>query len=110
MKKVTISLTPEQLNAVLSALENMSPIMVNTPAKMAVKSIFDELLNKLLKKQVEKRNDPPNKNFKMKLKYYEAYSLSVVLTSCRSLLPHGYFYEKNVILRIGMQIDKQLQP
>ncbi|MGV4331528.1 hypothetical protein [Ornithobacterium rhinotracheale] len=110
MEKVTISLTPEQLNTVLSALENIPPIMVNTPDKMAMKSIFDELLNKLLKKQVEKRNDPPNKNFKMKLKYYEAYAFSVVLTSCRNLLPHEYFYAKNVILRIGIQIDKQLQP
>ncbi|MGV4439898.1 hypothetical protein [Ornithobacterium rhinotracheale] len=109
MEKVTISLTPEQLNAMLMALNDVPPIMGNAPAQRVVQSIFDELLNKLLKKQVEKRKDPPNKKFKMKLKYYEAYALSEVLTNCRKLLPYDYFYEKNALLRIKIQIDEQIQ-
>lgn len=106
--KVTLKITPEQLNVILDGVNEVPPIMGNAPAQMVVQSIFDELLTKLLKKQIEKRNDPQNKAFSLKLKYYEAYALSEVLTRIRKLLPNDFIYEKNAVLRINMQISEQL--
>ncbi|MCK0200658.1 hypothetical protein ACQ1Q1_09335 [Ornithobacterium rhinotracheale] len=110
MKKVTIKLNPAHLNAMLIALEEVPTITGKAPAQMAVQSIFDELLTKLLKKQVEKRNEPQKKEFKLILKYYEAYALSEVLMRVRELLSHDSFYEKHSVLMINSQIFEQLQP
>ncbi|MRI64610.1 hypothetical protein EDM00_11530 [Ornithobacterium rhinotracheale] len=106
--KVTLKITPEQLNVILDGVNEVPCTVASTPAQMVVQSIFDELLTKLLKKQIEKRNDSQNKAFSLKLKYYEAYALSEVLTRIRKLLPNEFIYEKNAVLRINMQISEQL--
>ncbi|MRJ09400.1 hypothetical protein EDL99_11110 [Ornithobacterium rhinotracheale] len=108
MEKINLKITPEQLNAILTGLEEVPHPLSKTPEQRAVRSIFDELLTKLLKKQVEKRNEPQNNPFKMTLKYHEAYALSVILTQVRELLPPYYMLEKTSILRINFQISEQL--
>ncbi|MRJ11730.1 hypothetical protein EDL98_11735 [Ornithobacterium rhinotracheale] len=107
-EKVVLNLTPEKLNALLMALNEAPNVMSYTPAQRAVKSIIDELLTKLLKKQVEKRNDPPNKAFKLKLKHYEAFALSEMLARVGKLLPADFIFEKNAIRRIISQTNEQL--
>ncbi|WP_406631080.1 hypothetical protein [Ornithobacterium rhinotracheale] len=73
-----------------------------------MQSIFDEVLTKLYKKQIDKRNEPQNKAFKLKLKHHEAYALSEMLLHTRELLPPHFFFEKNAILQINFQISEQL--
>ncbi|MCK0206200.1 hypothetical protein [Ornithobacterium rhinotracheale] len=108
MEKVSISLTPEQLNAMLASLNEIPYTIGDTPAQRAVQSIFDELLSKLLKKQIDKRNEPQNKAFKLKLKHHEAFALSEMLLQVRELLPAHFIFEKNAILKINFQISEQL--
>ncbi|MGV4523906.1 hypothetical protein, partial [Ornithobacterium rhinotracheale] len=108
MEKVSISLTPEQLNAMLASLNEIPHTIGDTPAQRAVQSIFDEVLTKLYKKQIDKRNEPQNKAFKLKLKHHEAYALSEMLLHTRELLPPHFFFEKNAILQINFQISEQL--
>ncbi|MRI64628.1 hypothetical protein EDM00_11620 [Ornithobacterium rhinotracheale] len=106
--KVTLKITPEQLNVILDGVNEVPCTVASTPAQMVVQSIFDELLTKLLKKQIDKRNEPQNKAFSLKLKYYEAYALSEVLARIRMLLPNDFIYEKNAVSRINRQIYGQL--
>uniref|UniRef100_UPI0039A648CA hypothetical protein n=1 Tax=Ornithobacterium rhinotracheale TaxID=28251 RepID=UPI0039A648CA len=108
MEKVTISLTPEQLNAMLASLNGVPYTIGDTPAQRAVQGIFDEVLTKLYKKQIDKRNEPQNKAFKLKLKHHEAFALSEMLLQARELLPMDCIFEKNAILKINFQISEQL--
>lgn len=106
--KITIKLTPEQLNAMLLLVSELPMQRGNTPEARAVQSIFDEVYNKLLKKQIDKRNEPQNKPFSLSLKYYEAYALSEVLSKAQMLIGGEYFYEKNAVLILKNKILEQL--
>lgn len=106
--KITLKITPEQLNVILDGVNEVPCAVVSTTTQMVVQSIFDELLTKLLKKQIEKRHELRNKTFSLKLKYYEAYALSQMLLSIREFLPSHFIFEKNVILKINFQISEQV--
>lgn len=108
MEKVSIRLTPEQLSAMLLGLREVPSGMGATPAQRAVQSIFDEVYTKLLKKQIEKRNEDPHKVFKLKLKHYEAFALLEILTQARECLPMDCVFERNALLKINFQISEQL--
>lgn len=107
MKKLVIKMSPEQLEAMLLAISELPPPKDRTPQAKAVTSIFDGVYTKLLKKQIDKRNEPANKPFSLKLKYYEAFALSEVLGKARQLIG-DMPYESNVCLKITNQIQNQL--
>lgn len=107
MDKITIKISPEQLDAILLVLSYLPATRGITPQMKAVFNIFDEVYTKLLKKQVDKRNEPVNKKFSLKLKYHEAFALSEVLSIARLRIV-DMFYEKNVCLMIINSIQSQL--
>lgn len=107
MKKISINISLEQLESILFALSEVPANLGISSAEKMVRSIFDEVYTKLLKKQVDKRNETSNKPFAVKLKYYEAYALSEVLHNARKTIG-DMPYENNVCLKINNQIQKQL--
>lgn len=107
MNKISINISLQQLDSILFALSEVPANSGISPAEKMVQSIYDEVYTKLLKKQVDKRNEAPNKPFAVKLKYYEAYALSEVLHYARRGIG-DMPYESNVCLKINNQIQEQL--
>lgn len=108
MNKITLEITADKLNALLFALSELPELNSIEKSQKAVYSIFDEVYTKLLKKQVDKRNEEANKAFKMKLKYYEAFALCETVGTAYNLLSSGLVYEQNACRMVYNQLDRQL--
>uniref|UniRef100_UPI0039A43478 hypothetical protein n=1 Tax=Ornithobacterium rhinotracheale TaxID=28251 RepID=UPI0039A43478 len=107
MNRIKIKLTPEQLDVVLQGIDGINFTQDRSIPKRVVLSIFDEVHTKLLRKQIEKRNELKNKAFTLKLKYYEAYALHEILGLTYIGVP-DFFYEKNVCFQLLNDLNQQL--
>lgn len=67
---IKIKITGTEINAVLEALAQISPIAL-TPHEKTTLSVLEIVSEKLWKKKIAKRHDI--NPFKLILKYYEAY-------------------------------------
>lgn len=103
--KVQIELNYMMLATVISELSAARYRVHLQPEQKAVMAIVSEVVRKLERKEIDKR-DTTNK-FKMNFKYYEAFALE---RACRQMAQNyaSSTYEGFTALNIANQIDKQL--
>lgn len=104
---ITFKTTWIGLANVLDRAEQRLMIPYTTREQKVVGSIMEKVEAKLLKKCIDKRNT--EKEFKIKLDYYEAFALEKM---CRSIYEicksESDIFTANEALMIANEIDKQL--
>lgn len=104
MNKIKLKLKSDYLKTIIEAYYEEMPELVPLRVNKAVQSISDELMVKLEKKLITKRNEISE--FKMTIKYHEAFAL-LEIAKRQALNPAGE-YEANIYRILIMQLDRQL--
>lgn len=105
MEKISFKIELRALEALTSWMDDLGFTAWSKEQRFII-SIMDEVLAKMRKKCIDKRN--ADKKFKMNLKYYEAYALEKACRMLESIIDREDMYSKNVALDVANQIDQQL--
>lgn len=103
MEKIKIKLNIDKLRVVCDLVDSsMNQTNIPTPAYKMVKSIAEEVQERLLKKSITERNNV--KSFNISMKYYEAYALESLLRVNLNGINENAIYEQNVIRSLADEI------
>lgn len=104
--KITLKIKPQNLQLVINNYYNAHSPPVVARVNKVVESISNDLMLKLERKLITKRKE--SKEFKITLKYHEAFALLEICKSWQSETFTSNDYEINVYRLIINEIDKQL--
>lgn len=111
MKKIDLKLTARQLNSLAYTFNFIGYVYPKTRDEKVMKSILDDLILKIKKKNLDVESSVNNlftkpKTSKFTFKYYEADCLEKYLIFCEKQVLNEY--DRNVVLFIKNKLNQQL--
>lgn len=108
MKKVELKVNSDKLNVIITVLNrgNEALIHATDTSHKATRSIIYEMLCQLSKKNIDKSDS--QHQFKISLKYHQAFMLREKLLGFSSIYSQENPYEKSIASTMATKIHEQL--